>query len=97
MFVLLCFLQETRVLNDADSRKKRNQDTWLLVEVIVLYSQVGETSRMCKGKAPTRQALVTLTGALISTLDLGNWGFYRLRIHLPESLRCFTCQKYRHL
>ena len=66
------------------------------VEVITSLPQVVEASCMTKVKSPTRQVLVILKGAPITTLDLGNWGSYKLRTYVPKSLRCFTCQKFEH-
>ena len=66
------------------------------VELITSHPQVVEASRMTVGKTPTRQVLVTLKGAPTTTLDLGNWGTFKLRTFVPEPLRCFKCQKYGH-
>lgn len=65
-------------------------------EVITSHPQVVEAFCMCKGKSRTRQVLVTLHGAPITTLNLGNWGSYKLRTYVPEPLKYFMCQKYGH-
>jgi len=104
------FLQEIKVLKDGrkvcisplTSQEKKSKMVLLGfplgfdVEVITSLPQVVEASRMTKGKSPTRQVLVILKGAPITTLDLGNWGSYKLRTYVPEPLRCFTCQKFGH-
>lgn len=55
--------------------------------VITSHPQVVEASQMSKGKSPTRQALVTLKGAPITTIDLGNWDSYKLRSYMSKPLR----------
>lgn len=58
--------------------------------MIISYTQVVEASRMSKGKTPTRQILVTLKEAPITTLIWVTGAPITLG-HI-EPLRCFTCQ-----
>lgn len=65
-------------------------------DVITSHPKILGDSRLTKGKNQTSQVLVTVKGALVRSLDLGNWFSYTLKTYVPDPLQCFTCQKYRH-
>ena len=71
-------------------------DQKLGLDAITAHSRITKATRLLRGKEPTRQVLVELKGDLERSIDLGNWGKYRLRTYIPEPLRCFKCQKYGH-
>ncbi|KAG7167758.1 RNA-directed DNA polymerase from mobile element jockey-like 27 [Homarus americanus] len=70
----------------------------LPVEVIVKHPKVTKAERCVSSqdKAQTRQVLVDIKGTVPEELDLGNWGTYKLRLFVPEPLRCYKCQKFGH-
>lgn len=47
-------------------------------------------SQMTKGETSTKQVLMTLKRAQITTIDFGNWGPYSLRAYVFETLQFFT-------
>lgn len=47
-------------------------------------------------RAITRQVLIIHQGLIKSPIDLGKWGFYKVRKYIPEPLICVKCQRYEH-
>ncbi|XP_069985918.1 uncharacterized protein [Penaeus vannamei] len=101
----LSFLQETKVLKDGrkvcilplTSLEKKTKMALLgFCGGDHVSPSSGRGFPHGQRKSPTRQVLVTLKGAPITTLDLGNCGSYKLRTYVAEPLRCFTCQKFGH-
>lgn len=71
----------------------------LPIEAVLDHPHVVSTEqrRAIRGKAPTRQLLELFVGAVLDRLNLGPRGRYPLRHYDKGSLRCYRCQRYRHL
>lgn len=56
------------------------------------------TAERCRTRdgTETRQVVITMTGQLPGTLDLGSWGTFSTRPFSKEPLRCFNCQQFGH-
>ena len=98
--ILRAYPQYLQELNPAEKTTKAILAKYPLalpLDPILKVENITSAERcLSANKQATPSILVSFSGPVPSTVDLGTWGIFSIRPFHPEPLRCHNCQRFGH-